>query len=390
MTDRRAPLTAPEDIPAIAGRTWLYTGAEGPPLAVQDDAMRRYLGNRALAENGRSEHAVVERRLRGRLANLFGLEEADVALVGNASEAMNLVAGSLGFTAGDNVVLNDLEYPSVVQPWLRLREAGVEVRVARHVDWQLPADSIAALVDDRTRALVVSHVSYHSGWRHDLSALSAAAERVGALFVVDATQSLGVVPVPATLADVVISSSYKWLLGGHGLGVLAWNRERRPLPEPPGVGWRSVPDLFSTDRFERYELHEDARRFEVGFPSFPTIYQLEAALAWLQQFDAAAVRDHVLALSGRLVGELADRGWRLLTSADPDRRAGNVAVATAHGAELAAALAENEVHCWGGDGRLRASVHLFNGDLDVDCFLTTLDHMPDRWTSGRSIEGIIR
>jgi cysteine desulfurase/selenocysteine lyase len=387
MTDHRAPLTAPDDIPAIADRTWLYTGAEGPPLAVQDEAMRRYLANRALGETGRSEHAVVEARLRDRLAGLLGLKETDVALVGNASEAMNLVASSLGLKAGDNVVLNDLEYPSVVQPWLRLREVGVEVRIARHVDWELPADRVTTLVDERTRALVVSHVSYHSGWRHDLAALGVAADRVGALFVVDATQSLGVVPVPATLADVVISSSYKWLLGGHGLGVLAWNQARRPLPEPPGVGWRSVPDLFSADRFERYELHEDARRFEVGYPSFPTIYQLEASLAWLQQFDAAAVRDHVLALSGRLVGELADRGWPLLTSADADHRAGNVALASRHGADLARALAEQDVHCWGGDGRLRASVHLFNGDADIDAFLDALDQMPERWTPRGTMEG---
>lgn len=377
MSVRRDPLTAPEDIPSLSGRTWLYTGAEGPPLAVQQQAVAAYLANRAVAEQGRAEHAAVEQRLRGGLARMLGLGPEDVALVGNASEAMNLVARSLGLRAGDNVVLNDLEYPSVVQPWLRLRELGIEVRIARHAEWELPAEAVSALVDQHTRALVVSHVSYHSGWRHDLAALSQAAGQVGATFVVDATQSLGVVPVPGRLADVVISSSYKWLLGGHGIGVLAWNRARRPLPEPPGVGWRSVPHPFAGDRFERYHLHEDARRFELGFPSYPTVYLLEAAVGWLEQFDPGQVAEHVLALSGRLVAELGDRGCQVLTPADPRRRAGNVAVASARGAELAQVLAKEEIHCWGGDGRLRASVHLFNSDADVDRLLAALDRLPD-------------
>lgn len=96
-------------------------------------------------------------------------------------------------------MLNDLEYPSVVQPWLRLRTAGIEVHIARHDRWRLPAESIAELVDARTRVVALSHVSYHSGWRHNLAALSAVAARPDALFVVDATQSLGVVPVPGPL-----------------------------------------------------------------------------------------------------------------------------------------------------------------------------------------------
>lgn len=374
---RREPLSNPRDLPAIADQTWLYTGAEGPPLAVQEAAHERYLANRGRAEAGRAGHAEVEAALRTLLAGRLGLAPGDVALTGNASEAMNAVANSLGLQPGDNVVVNDLEFPSVVQPWLRLRASGVELRVARHDNGQLPAGQITELIDERTRAVALSHVSYMSGWRHDLATLSAAAEAADALFIVDATQSLGVMPVPASAADVIVSSSYKWLLGGHGLGVLAWNRARRPLPDAPSVGWRSVPELFTSDRFERYQVYEDSRRFEVGFPSYPTIYSLHAALTWLNQFDETAVHDHVLALSGRLVGELTARGWKSITSEDSARRAGNVAVSTAYGAQIARQLSEQGIQCWGGDGRLRVSVHLFNGDDDVDRLLAALDILPD-------------
>jgi cysteine desulfurase/selenocysteine lyase len=289
---------------------------------------------------------------------------------------MNLVAQSIGMQPGDNVVLNDLEFPSVVQPWLRLAGKGIEVRVARHAGRELQAADIVSLLDERTRVVAVSHVSYQSGWRHDVAALSEAAAKVGALVLLDATQSLGALPVPADRADVVVCSSYKWLLGGHGLGILAWNRARRPLPEPPSVGWRSVADTFTPDRFERYRLHDDARRFEIGFPSYPSIYALDTSVAWLAEFDADTVRDHILTLSGRLVDELAGRGFELLTPADPARRSGNVSFRAARGAELAEYLAAEGIHCWGGDGRLRASVHLFNGDDDIDRLLAALDGAP--------------
>lgn len=373
MTVSIRPLSRPDDVPAIADSTWLYTGAEGPPIAAQAQALERYQANRSSGETGRSAHAEVENGLRLRLASLLGLTAGDIALVSNASEAMNLVAASCGLRPGDNVVVNDLEFPSVVQPWLRLRHAGIEVRVARHVDWRMPVEQVAALVDENTRVVAVSHVSYQTGWRHDLERLSAVAADAGALFVVDATQSLGVVPVPGTLADVVVSSSYKWLLGGHGLGVLAWNRARTPLPDPASVGWRSVRDLFSTDRFSRYEWHDDARRFETGFPSYPTIYLLDASTEWLAGFDPSAVHDHVLSLSGRLVQELSARGFDVATPAEDEHRAGNVTLLCDDGAALARRLRDCDIHCWGGDGRLRASTHLFNGDADVDRLLDALD-----------------
>jgi len=367
------PLARPDDIMIMPNVSWLYTGAEGPPIAAQQAALESYLANRALAGSGRAAHALVEERLRERIAKMLGLTSGDIALVSNASEAVNLLSLSLNLGPGDNVVLNDLEFPSMVQPWLRLAPQGINIRFARHVEWQIPSTAIQQLVDDRTKVIAVSHVSYISGWRHDLASLSAIADSVGAVLIVDATQSLGVVPVQGAYADAIVASSYKWLLGGHGLGILAWNRGRRELPEPPAVGWRSVAQIFTPDRLKSYQLHADARRFEVGFPSYPTIYALEASLRWLSSFGPENIEAHVLTLTGRLIRELKRRGYELMTSDVTSQRAGNVAVVMSEGDRVSRLLANEGVHVWGGDGRLRASLHLFNGHDDVDALLSLLD-----------------
>jgi cysteine desulfurase/selenocysteine lyase len=242
----------------------------------------------------------------------------------------------------------------------------------------MPSALITSLIDKRTKLVGLSHVSYHSGWRHDVAAISDAAGRVGAQVMLDATQSFGVINVPTELVDVTIASSYKWLLGGHGLGIIGWNQQRRPLPVPAGVGWRSVPQIFTRDRFQHYQLREDARRFEVGFPSYPSIYQLDDSLAWLCQFDALQVEKHVLALGAQLIEGLAECGKKLLTSYEPQRRAGNIAFSAQNGKALAAALAERGIYCWGGDGRVRVSIHLFNDEDDIARLLDALSDLPDR------------
>lgn len=369
----RQPLCDPGDLAVDSKVAWMYTGAEGPPLACQDSALRDYVRNRALGPQGRWEHSQREERLRGCIAEYVGLGRECIGLLGNASEAINSIVRSLGLEPGDNVVLNDLEYPSVVQPWLLLKERGVEVRIAHHVGWRVSEQSIEALVDERTKVIATSHVSYMSGWRHDLGAISAIADRVGAFVLVDATQSLGVVPVPGDAVDALVASSYKWLLGGHGVGILAWNRRRRPFPALRAVGWRTVADIFTPDRFESFSAHDDARRFEVGYPSFPSIYGLLASMEWLSGFSARQVESHVIALTDRLIRGLREREVPVMTPDDAEHRAGNVAFLCARGEEIAKALAARDILTWAGDGRLRLSVHLFNGEMDVDRALEALD-----------------
>ena len=361
-----------QDFIGVAESTYLYTGAESAPLKSQAQALERYLHERPRAEAGRAEHIATENRCKRQLAGLMGCGADDVGIVGSASEAIILIASGIDFTPGDNIVTNDLEFPSTVLPWIQMKQRGVEVRLVRSQEWQFTPEEVLAQIDGRTRLVAVSHVSYLSGLRLDLEPIAAAAHARGALLLADVTQSLGVVPVDVGAYDFAVASAYKWLLGIHGGGVLYWNRARLPDFAPGAVGWFSVSDFLSDDRFERIDWKPTAERFELGMPSYAAIYALENGVRYLQQFGANRIGAHVEALGNELIEGLQAQGWTVMTPVERERRAGNISIAVADAVTVRDALIEKNVHTWGGDGRVRASLHLYNDSADVAAYLAAL------------------
>jgi selenocysteine lyase/cysteine desulfurase len=351
--------------------TWLYSGAETPALTGAAEAVQQYMLNRSKGPIGRELNDQVEQQLRANLARILHAAPADIALMSNSSEAIAAIAHSIEFHPGDNVVINSLEFPSGVLPWLTLKEKGVEVRLVDHHDWQISATDMLAKVDGRTRIVVASQVSYHTGARLDCQAIYEKLKKTDTLFLVDATQAAGAVGVDARHADYTVISSYKWLLSVHGLGILALNPER-PLPGPDTAGWRSVSDLFSPHRFSRYTLWNDARRFELGYPAYPSVYAMNYSTGLLLNTGLDAIERHILALGGELIEGLTRLGYNVMTPADPAKRAGNISVIDSNGGKLADELSRKQIYVWGGDGRFRVSIHAFNDSNDVAALLSNL------------------
>ncbi|MCD9022463.1 aminotransferase class V-fold PLP-dependent enzyme [Cohnella silvisoli] len=346
--------------------TWLYSGAEVPPHQGCLDAVAEYFNYRAKGPKGRIRNAEVEQSCKVNIASLLNGKPSDIALLSNSSEVISMIAHSLDFKEGDNVVINDLEFPSGVLPWVLLRKMGLEVRVVHHTNWQVTVEDIMAQVDDRTRLVMTSHVSYLTGARLDYRSLYALLKHTGTLLFLDATQSLGAIPVDMNDSDFVVCSSYKWLLSTHGMGILAINPARTADFQPRAVGWRSVTDMFGPDRFESFAFHEDARRFELGFPSYPTVYAANFSTGLLLEQGIDRIEQHILKLGGMVIERLLDRGYEVMTPVEPGRRAGNISVVSEHGEAIANHLSEHNIYVWGGDGRFRISVHLFNDEEDIN------------------------
>jgi cysteine desulfurase/selenocysteine lyase len=364
------PLLDSSNFIGIETGSYLYTGAHSPALKRVEQAMLDSYQAKSLGEKGREILFAAEDRTRASIASLTGRETAEVGLLGDASTAWSAIANGWQWKPGDNIVVNEYEHPAVFAPWLRLRQYGLEVRVVpRQTDWEMPSSTIEDACDERTIAIAVSHVGYVNGLRHDLRALGQFADQIGVPLLVDVSHSLGVVDVDLEYAALTVSASYKWSLGPYGVGAVIWNRDRLPDFRPGSVGWRSLSNIFTDDRFDELNWNADATRFQMGAPALTSIAGFGAGIDTILELGIERVERHALTLVGEAHSALVELGFDVITPAAPDRHAGNLAFLQPEGERFAARLAEKGVLVWGGDGRVRASFHVMNCRADVDRFV---------------------
>ena len=350
-------------------------GGEAPMLKSHRGAIDRFFTDKAMGEPGRERLDKTVSRCKGKVAKLFHVAPEDIAFISNSSEGINILAYGLHFQPGDNVVVCDVEFPSAVLPWTRLKKQGVEVRIVPHKNWYVSLEAIHDAMDDRTRLVVISSVSYFTGQRLPVKDLSKIVRSTNALLCVDATHAAGVVPVEAGYADIVVASCYKYLLGTHGVAIFYWNRERLADLEPPFLGWHSGVSIPRWQDPTDFTARPGADRFETGNFSFISIYVLENALDHILKIGVPVIEKHILGLSGRVLEGLQQLGLALMTPPGPADRAGNVCFMSPYIGEITEGLAKQGIIVWGGYagvGRVRISTHLYNTERDVDRLLTAL------------------
>lgn len=369
-------LVPKSDFEGLDGLTHLAAGGETPPLMMQGPAVQRWLAVKGRGPDGAALRNDTLARLKGRAARVFGVTAGEIALASSAGEAMSQVALSVDLREGDNVVLEDVEFRSASLPWVGLRRRGVEVRVIEHAAWAPDERAFRDAVDARTRAIVTSQVSYLTGIQHNLEALRAIADSVGALLVSDATHAAGAVPVPGRLCDFTVSATYKWILGCQGVALLAWNRERVPELSPAISGWRSADDWQGTGSPLAVAWKPTAERLEPGNPPWPALFYLDEGIGYLLDAGIDRIAAHVAALSAEVNTRLRRLELDVATPAAPAFRAGNNCFGTPDPEGIADRLFRDyRVLVSGYSGRIRISTHLYNDIEDVDRLFAALEQM---------------
>lgn len=349
---------------------YLDTAAEGLPPDDSSSALLSYFQDKTSGTPGRERMFATEREATGAVAQMMGAAPKDMALIGNATDGLNILGNSIRWQPGDEVLITDLEFSSNVVAWLRLRENGVRVCVIPTGSGRVELDDFVSRLGPSTKLVSISHVSYKSGTRISyLRELAQEVHRIGAILVVDATQSLGRIPVEVGDADFLVASSYKWLLGVHGLGIVYCAPGLRERLLPGAAGWYSINNMFAPDRFEKYSLKESSARFVSGMPNFPSIYVLKENVNFLLGAGIDHIERTLAPLVTRLRSGIESLGLPLLTPARAECASGIVSFSYPDAQSLGSALHRKGIVVWAGDGRVRASVHLYNDDSDIDAFL---------------------
>lgn len=362
----------PEDFPSLVGRTYLNTAAEGIPPPCVAAALAQYAADHALGMDGRLLHEARWRALREAAATIFGLTADEIGICSCASEAFNLAALALRLREGDEVVINDLDFPAGATPWLQ-STCPATVRLWRSRSGGLRVEDLVPLLGPRTRLVTTSLVSFFNGFMLPLPAVvEAVRTHSPALLAVDVTQAAGRVPLVLDGVDLVVSSTHKWLLGSHGGGLVGVPRARADAWTVPAGGWFNLANAFDADRFERAVVRPGAASFSVGMPNYPAVYAVNAAVRYLLDVGVAAIHAQAQPLVEACLEAVAAEDVELLTPRDRESLAGILAFRHPRAESIHRFLHDRGIHIMAHAGRLRVAIHGYNTADHVERFVAGL------------------
>jgi len=364
--------TRKRDFPSLDGKAYLNSAAEGiPPLTV-DEALQQYCSDKQLGMDGRERHVEQWNAVKALTAEFYGLTPAEIGICSCASEAYNLAALALKLKKGDEVVVNDLDFPAGATPWLQ-PACPATPRVWRSLEGALRIEDLVPLLNPKTRLVTVSLVSFYNGFRITLPEVVAAVrKRSAALVAVDVTQALGRIPLDLTGADLIVSSTHKWILASHGGGLVGVPAARTAEWTAPAGGWFNLEDAFGPKRFEKAISKPGAASFSVGMPNYPAVYAARAGLEYIRGVGVKAIDEAARPLVLHCLAELKKLPVEVLTPDEPEHIAGILAFKHPKAEEVHAKLHAAKVHVMSHAGRLRISIHGYNTEADVEKLLKEL------------------
>ena len=357
------------DFPALAGMAYLNTAAESIPPACVPEALAQYARDKARGMRGREAHNATLEACREVAARMVGLQTDEVSFCSCSSEAYNLLANALHLGADDEVVITDLDFPAGATPWLNAATPP-KVNLWKATDGALDANDLPALLNDRTRLVQVSLVSFYNGHRIDWVPFIAAVREHAphAKVAVDITQALGRVELDCTDYDILVSSTHKWVLGIHGGCIVGIPQKAGAITTHAG-GWFHLENAFEPDRFERTVRKPGAASFSVGMPNYAALYALNASLRYLETIGVANIAAHADPLVAQMESALRDLGHPPIAAQRTGNFSGILAIRPEDPDALLAALEAAEVHVMNHAGRLRMALHGYNTAEDVVKFL---------------------
>jgi len=382
--------------PALSQSCFLASAGVGPlpqaTLSVMEQAatdLRASFAKAAWEQTPREQ-------ARSLAAELIGASAEEIVLTDSTSRGINLLAGTLPWKRGENIVSNDLEYPSNIFPWLYQADRhGLNVRMIRSRDGAVPLDELLGAIDQNTRVVAISQVEFGTGCRNDIAAVAEAVHRVGGLICVDAIQSLGVLRVDvADLGiDVLATGSYKWLCGPLGTGFAYIRQDTIDALNPVTAAYANLPApaeetvwnaLISGADYpmQHASLAAGWKRFEAQGLSPVLVKGMAASLRFFLDFGIERIESRIAEMVDAAVDGLTRAGIEILSPIAPEKRSGILTVRVPFDLSqpeqvtaLEQRLEDAGIKAHPRAGGLRLSIHFFNTTEEIDQavdFLQTL------------------
>jgi cysteine desulfurase/selenocysteine lyase len=382
------------DIPLLGDVIYLDAASTTPTPRPVIEAISDYFYNYN-ANTGRGAYRMAVKatqrldEARNKIARFVKADPNEIIFTKNTTEAINLVANSLEFERGDNIVVPNIEHHSNLVPWLNLQEKGVELRMVKaDSEGVIDPDSVNEMVDGKTRLVSITHISNSLGTVQPVEEIAEIAENKGTLCLVDAAQSAGhmEVDVKQLKADFVAFPGHKGLLGPVGTGFLYCAENVQKELKPLNLGGGTVDEVTDND----FNLTEAPACFEGGTQNIAGFIGLGSAIDYLERIGMSSIEKHSKKLTRIMYQEIQGLE-KVTTYGSPENIYGIVSfnIDNINPHDLAKILDETKsicvrsgFHCaipsmkhigaYEIGGTVRASIHYYNTQEEIEILSETL------------------
>ncbi len=301
-------------------------------------------------------------KLRQKFAAIIGAQLHEVAIAPSVSVALSSIATALDYSKRNNVVMAEMDFPTLAYQWLVKERLGVECRFVESPDRiYTPPELFEREVDGKTALIATSRVFFTSGYIQDVQAVADIAHKHGAYILVDDYQGTGQIPIDVIKMDIdfLVTGTLKWLMGGPGLALVYIREGLIPQLQPTIAGWFGHREQFNFKTRE-FVFRNDATKVELGTPAVPTIYSANGGLDIVREIGVERICERTRFLTNDLIARASERGWAIRSPQEPERRSAIVMLEIGQPEELVKALVARNIITDSRPGLLRVSPYFYN------------------------------
>ena len=301
-------------------------------------------------------------KARQKFATIIGAQLHEVAIAPSVSVALSFIASALDYSKRNNVVMADMDFPTLAYQWLVKKRIGVECRFVESPDRiYTPPELFEREVDDKTVLVATSRVFYTSGYIQDVRSVADIAHKHGAYMLVDDYQGTGQIPINVNAVDVdfLVTGTLKWLMGGPGLAFVYIREGLISQLQPIIAGWFGHREQFQFKTRE-FDFRPEATRVEMGTPAVAAIYAANGGLDIVQEISVEQICERTRYLTNDLIAQAREHGWKVRAPLEPEQRSSIVMLEIEHPEEVVKALVARNIISDSRPGLLRVSPYFYN------------------------------